>query len=122
MSELPTVLVADDEPVIVHLLQRMLEKDFRVVEAADGVAALASWHAERPAAVVLDQMMPGMTGLAVAEQILADDPAVPVVLFSAAVDRPLLAEATRLGVAACLSKSEVRTLRDVLVRLLSGSA
>lgn len=122
MSERPTVLVADDEPVIVHLLQRLLEKDFRVVDADDGVAALASWRAEHPAAVVLDQMMPGMTGLAVAERILAADPGVPVVLFSAAVDRQLLAEATRLGVAACLNKSEVRSLRDVLVRLLSADA
>ncbi len=66
----PTVLVVDDEPDLVELLQYALETEgFRVVTASDGVAGLALAEAEKPDVIVVDIMMPRMDGLALTEQI-----------------------------------------------------
>ena len=69
-ADRPTVLVIDDEPDLVELLQYALETEgFRVLTAGDGVAGLALAEAEKPDLVVVDIMMPRMDGLALTEQI-----------------------------------------------------
>src|SRR5205814_6018350 len=79
-------------------------------EAVDGEEAIAKWRHERPEAIVLDQRMPGPTGLQTAERILAEDPDQAIVLFTAFPDRDVVAAAARLGVRACLSKNDLRRL------------
>ena len=66
----PVVLVVDDEPDLVELIQYALETSgFAVRTAADGVAGLALAEAEKPDLVVVDIMMPRMNGIALTEQI-----------------------------------------------------
>lgn len=68
--ERPTVLVVDDEPDLVELLQYALEAEgFRVLTAPDGVAGLAAAEDEKPDLVVIDVMMPRMDGIELTEQI-----------------------------------------------------
>ena len=68
------VLVVDDEPDIVALVAYHLAKaGYRVSTAADGAEALALARRERPALLVLDQMLPGLSGLEVLERLRADD-------------------------------------------------
>jgi CheY-like chemotaxis protein len=68
------ILVVDDEPAIRLLCRVNLQAEgFAVEEAGDGVAALRiarEWH---PELILLDVMMPGEDGFAVAERI-GDDP------------------------------------------------
>ncbi len=65
-----TVLVVDDEPDLVELLQYALETEgFRVLTAPDGQAALQIAEAEKPDVMVVDIMMPRMDGLALTAQI-----------------------------------------------------
>jgi DNA-binding response OmpR family regulator len=60
------VLLVDDDPKIVSLLQRGLAfEGFDVVAAAEGVAALASAERQRPHVVLLDISMPGPDGFEV---------------------------------------------------------
>lgn len=60
------VLVVDDDPMTREMLRRILSKrGWSVAEAADGTAALSILGRTRPAAVVLDLMMPGMDGFEV---------------------------------------------------------
>jgi two-component system alkaline phosphatase synthesis response regulator PhoP len=70
----PKILVVDDEPAIRLLCRVNLQADgFAVQEAQDGVAAMRiarEWH---PELILLDVMMPGEDGFAVAERI-RDDP------------------------------------------------
>lgn len=67
------VLIADDEPNIVISLEFMMKREgYEVVVARDGPAALAAIRAERPALVLLDAMMPGMSGFDVCEAVRAD--------------------------------------------------
>ena len=67
------ILVVDDEPDVVTLLQRSLESDgYDVLCAYDGISALDLVDSEKPDMVLLDIMMPMMSGYEVCEQIKAN--------------------------------------------------
>jgi two-component system response regulator MprA len=67
-----TILIADDDPPLTALLRQTLaEEGYRVLTAADGTDALAQAQAHRPDLVVLDWLMPGLSGLEVARRLRA---------------------------------------------------
>lgn len=69
-----TVLVADDDVEILGLVTRHLQNyDVRILEASDGEAALELARQEKPDLVILDVMMPGMTGWEVCRAIREED-------------------------------------------------
>ena len=69
------ILVVDDEPDICALVAYHLAKaGYRVSTAATGPDALASAREEKPVLVVLDLMLPGMSGYEVLERIRNDEP------------------------------------------------
>jgi DNA-binding response OmpR family regulator len=81
-----TVLVIDDDPVIVKLLQVNFEMEgYRVIAADNGVSGLARAHDDQPDLIILDVMMPGMNGLDVARSLRHCDAtvAIPIILLSA---------------------------------------
>jgi DNA-binding response OmpR family regulator len=78
-----TILVVDDEPTLRETLVDALEADgFRVVAAADGREALAVFRAERPDLVLLDLMLPELSGIEVCRIIRAES-GVPIVMLTA---------------------------------------
>lgn len=63
---MPSLLVVDDDPLLAAMLRLVLEEEgYEVREAPDGRAALEAVKTHRPAAMVLDLMMPGLDGFAV---------------------------------------------------------
>jgi DNA-binding response OmpR family regulator len=77
------ILVVDDDAKIVRLVRTYLERaGYRVVEAADGEAALAAIHQELPALIVLDIMLPEVDGLSVL-RALRRTSRTPVIVLSA---------------------------------------
>lgn len=66
-----TVLIADDEPEIVELLQLYLEKDYTIKTAVNGAEALQCIRSTQIDLVILDIMMPVMDGLQLIKQIRA---------------------------------------------------
>ena len=81
-----TILIVDDEAAIVELLQLVLEDaGYRVLTAISGHDAWAVLATQRPDAILTDFMMPGMTGVELA-QAVHDDAAlagIPLVMMSA---------------------------------------
>lgn len=80
------ILVIDDDTKLTDLLQLVFEsKGFGVTIANSGVQALESLETELPEAVLLDLMMPGMSGLEVCQRIRANPRTsdVPVVVLTA---------------------------------------
>src|SRR4051812_49567488 len=104
------VLIVDDEDDMRVLLRNMitLANDGLAVadEAADGEEGILRWREHRPDVVLLDQRMPGPTGLDIAARILAEDPDQTVVLFTAFLEPALAAPAQGLGVPACISQRD----------------
>jgi CheY-like chemotaxis protein len=81
-----TVVIVDDEESIRTLVQATLEgPECRVLLAANGHEALALARSERPQAIVLDWMMPSMSGLECLRRLLADPDLahIPVVMLTA---------------------------------------
>ena len=78
-----TILVVDDEPTLRETLAEALEADgYAVVQAGDGRAALEQFRAHPPDLVLLDLMLPELSGLEVARQIRAQS-SVPIVMLTA---------------------------------------
>jgi DNA-binding response OmpR family regulator len=68
------ILIADDEPNILLSLEFLMKREgHQVLVARNGVEALAAIRSERPALVLLDVMMPGLSGLAVCQAVRADE-------------------------------------------------
>ena len=77
------VLVADDSTEFAEMLRATLEEaGFEVVTAYSGPAALAAMGSNEVDAAVLDVLMPGISGDAVAERLRQVDPKLPVVLMT----------------------------------------
>jgi two-component system response regulator RegX3 len=78
-----TILVVEDEPTLRETLAEALESDgFTVVQAGDGRAALERFKAHQPDLVLLDLMLPELSGLEVARHIRAES-GVPIVMLTA---------------------------------------
>ncbi len=80
-----TVLIADDDEGIRALIETTLESpDCRVLLAEDGEAALALARRELPDLVILDWMMPKLTGPEIAERLPCDPltAGIPIVLLT----------------------------------------
>ncbi len=68
-----TILVCDDDPSLRELVRAVLGPRFRFLEAADGLEALALAREERPELIVLDVMLPGLSGIEVLEKLRTDE-------------------------------------------------
>lgn len=102
-----TILVADDDPVILGLLEVNFEMEgFAVLTAADGQEALEAAKNDRPDLIVLDVMMPKMTGHEVAEALRADADlsSIPVVFLSAKAQGADIVRGMELGAADYVTK------------------
>jgi DNA-binding response OmpR family regulator len=78
-----TILIVDDEPTIVEVVGLYLQREgYRVVTAADGAAALSLVEQQRPDLVVLDLMLPGLSGLEVTKRLRASG-ALPIIMLTA---------------------------------------
>ena len=83
MSEMATVLVVDDEPIVRDVVVRYLQRDgFDTLEAGDGDTARAIIETENPDLVVLDLMLPGTDGLTLCRWIRASSE-LPVIMLTA---------------------------------------
>jgi DNA-binding response OmpR family regulator len=82
-------LIVDDEAPIRLLCRVNLEAEgIEVLEAADGVSGLELARSERPDAILLDVMMPGLDGWNVAERLLTEEgtSAIPIIFLTARAD------------------------------------
>lgn len=71
---MPKILIADDEPSLRLLVKATLstDKSLELIEAVDGNEALARSQSELPDLLLLDVMMPGLSGFEVCERIKND--------------------------------------------------
>lgn len=116
-----STLVVDDQDDVRLLMKLMIdlanEGLFVSGEAANGEEALARFAELAPSVVVLDEMMPGMRGIDVAERILSTRPGQVIVLCSAHLDEELRQRAAEAGITGWLHKDRLEQLPDLLREL-----
>ncbi|MCU0755514.1 MAG: response regulator [Xanthomonadales bacterium] len=120
------ILIADDEPNIVVSLEYLMKREgYAVSVARDGRSALAAIREQRPALVLLDVMMPGLSGFEVCQEVRAD-PAlsgVRILMLSAKGRETDIAKGQALGADAYLTKPfATRELVARVRALLGGDA
>lgn len=82
-NSMPTILVVDDEESFIEALQVGLRREgFRIEVARDGAEALAVFDTVRPDAVLLDVMLPKISGTDVCREIRKKS-SVPIIMVSA---------------------------------------
>lgn len=78
------IVIADDDPAIVESLADALGGEGHVIRIArDGEEALAAWRERRPDLMILDVMMPKLSGYEVLARVRAENPSLQVLLLSA---------------------------------------
>jgi|GEM_PF-1831268 len=113
------LLIVDDEPVVIKILQRMLESlDYTVTSFTSSVAALDSFMAgpENFDLLITDMTMPDMTGSVLAQQMLTIRPDFPIILctgFSESIDEE---QAAAMGIREYILKPVLKTQLAATVR------
>lgn len=117
------ILVVDDEPTVRALVRDVLELEgFEVLEAPDGPSALTAVQEHNPALMVLDIMMPGMSGLDVLRTLRRDLSGndLPIILLTAASDDDTTWAGWTAGASVFLPKPfDPNHLLDWVERLIS---
>jgi DNA-binding NarL/FixJ family response regulator len=101
------VLLADDQPAILRMVRMILGEHSHlevVGEAADGAEAVSMVATLKPDVVVLNVMMPKMSGFEAARQIHAQAPAVSIVILSTHKDDQFIAAARESGATGYVEK------------------
>jgi DNA-binding NarL/FixJ family response regulator len=117
-----TIILAEDHAVVRQGLRLLLEvqDDFHVVaEAADGYEAVTqvnSWH---PDVLVVDLMLPGLSGLEVTRQVHQQEPDTHIIILSMYSDESYVLEALKNGAAGYVLKGSpteclLRAIREVV--------
>ena len=117
------ILVVDDEESFRKTVWHFLEgAGFRAEMAANGAEALDLARRGPPDLVLLDLVMPGMSGVDVLKELHRTDPDVPVVIVTGYPDSALMAEALRCAPVTLLPKPvEKSTLIKTVKRVLNGT-
>jgi CheY-like chemotaxis protein len=95
-----TILIVDDEPFNVDVLQQELEElNYKLITAANGQEALSKIKSHQPDLILLDLMMPVLDGFAVLAEIKGDNSLrdIPVIIVSAADDSKSIVKGIKQG-------------------------
>jgi DNA-binding NarL/FixJ family response regulator len=118
----PRLLLADDHPLFLDGVRRLLESKYDVVgTVADGKALITAAHNLQPDIVVVDISMPEMNGLAAAQVIRKTVPSAKFIVLSVHSDQAYAREAFRVGVRGFVSKrAAAAELLTAIKQVLDG--
>lgn len=93
------ILIVDDEPLNLKVLKQVLQDNYRLSFAKNGMDALELVKKEKPGLILLDVMMPGMTGFEVCRQLKSDPETntIPVIFVTALAEEADESEGFAVG-------------------------
>jgi two-component system response regulator FixJ len=98
------VALVDDDPAVLDSLKFLLEVvGYRVSTYASAMAFLGD-GASPPACLIIDQHMPGMTGLELAQKLRDDNSPIPILLITGSPSPAIVVRARQLGIVNVLEK------------------
>ena len=126
MADRMRILVADDSELVLGVAETLLgESGFDVLRASDGLSALRLIREQHPDLVVLDLLMPKMTGFDVLREMRRESgiAAIPVVVMSGVYKENVVGFLKQIGVSGFLDKENLQATLVQRVRetLASGS-
>ena len=119
------VVLADDHKAFREVLRSLLQRDpdIEVVgEAGDGSEALDLVRSTQPDVIVMDIRMPKINGVAALRQLVADHPAVKVIVLSVTAESIFAAEMLAAGAGGYVTKADAGELPRAIHAVVSGSS
>jgi FixJ family two-component response regulator len=106
MEHRPDVHIVDDDELVRESLSRLLRSEGFAVRTFSSATAFLNQRSKagEPSCVVLDVMMPGMTGLELQEELRRLHSRVPIIFVSGQSSRPMMMQAFKGGAVAFLEK------------------
>ncbi len=104
MAQKKSILIVDDEISIRETLKMLLKPNYDVRTAVDGREALQSIQKDKIDLVLLDLIMPGLSGIDVLQQIRKNDPDIEVIIITAYGTPQSVQEAMRYGAGDFITK------------------
>jgi two-component system, NarL family, response regulator NreC len=118
------IVIADDHPVVRHGVRSLLQTDpdFTVIaEASDGLETVQLVEKHQPEVLVVDLMIPGLSGLEVTRQVKLRTPSTLVVILSMHANEPYVLEALKNGASGYVLKDSSGTdLVQAIKQVLAG--
>ena len=121
----PHVLIVDDDPLTrMMAVEALREGGFTTVEAENGERALAAFDVEHPDLILLDVVMPGLSGFEVCRRLRAQPAGelVPIIMLTGLEDSESVEEAFHVGATDFISKPINWTLLRFRIRYVLRSA
>lgn len=113
LSEQKRILVIDDESGIRELLQEILSLEgYDTISASNGPQAIGLFRNQSFDLVIVDLLMPGMSGSEVAKALFEENPEVPIILITGSDSDTIESETANIPIASILTKPFV--MDDVL--------
>jgi DNA-binding NtrC family response regulator len=103
-SESVKLLVIDDDPKVPWILSERLPGRYEVISASDGYEGIQMASKEKPSLILLDIMMPGMSGLEVLERLRAAETPAGIIMLSGHGDTDNVKKSIQLGAAEFINK------------------
>lgn len=121
------ILIIEDDPLVSRMHEKILTfEKFEVDTAANGEEGLEIAKINNPSLILLDLMLPKMSGLEVLEKLKADPKTkkIPVVIFTNLGDQKQIDEATAKGAIKIIRKSESdpKQIAEIIKGILSGNS
>lgn len=118
----PTIVLADDHPMVMHQVQSILSCDYEVVAIAhDGRQALQIIRQLTPDIAIMDISMPEMDGMSVARELLKNSCRTRIIFLTVYGDNDYISAAMALGAKGYVLKSRVISeLRHAIEENLCG--
>jgi len=116
------VLIVDDDPMVRQLTRMALAEQYNCLEAADAESAYNLLDHEQPDLIVLDWVLPGLSGPNFFKRLQRDRQLgqIPVIIVSARGEEAVRKTAADLGVSGYLPKPfNVRALRELVAKIVN---
>ncbi|MDI6775793.1 MAG: response regulator [Syntrophales bacterium] len=115
--DVPVILIADDDPVILHTLSKFFSKEgYRIILAHNGQEALYVLKEKEPDLLILDVRMPLKSGVEVIKEMAGGGMMIPVIVMTAYSNAFTLSDAEVWGVRGYFQKPFDVEEMNILVR------
>jgi CheY-like chemotaxis protein len=120
-TERKRVLIVDDESIIRMVFKDLMGKECEVLEASSAEEALELLHKQPVDLIVTDKNLPGLTGLALAQQVRMKDPSARIILMTGYPSLSTTQESLELGIMDYLLKpfDDIRQVRSLIRSVLA---
>lgn len=116
MEKKKKIMIVDDEPDFQELIKVRLEaNNYEIITASTGEEALQKFTEEKPNAIILDVLMPGLNGMEVLEKIRKVNARIPVFITTAFSSEERFKSANKLNATGFILKTD--NLKDQLANI-----